>query len=71
MKTGLKYSMVSLLLLCVFTACEEKQPQQPPETVKVELPPFPENQTEVIVKEIVVEKPYIPPGPSRTNIPAT
>lgn len=61
MKTGLKYGLIALLMLCAFTACEEKP--QPQETVTAEPPPVPEKQTEVIVKEIVVEKPYVPPAP--------
>ena len=73
MKTGFKYGVLFLSMLCMITACEKKQEPQPaqtkPEPVpvvqKVEQPvPAPAPKTEVIVKEIVIEKPYIPPAPA-------
>ena len=69
MKTGLKYTMLFLSMLCMITACEKKQEQSEKESqkeepvVKTEPAPVPEKKTEVIVKEIVIEKPYIPPAP--------
>ena len=67
MRSGLKHSLLAVILFSLLTGCGEEESRvvktvaEAPAPVPPSVPSVPEKQTEVIIKEIVVEKPYIPP----------